>query len=85
MSGYFYTQKHLAEFRRLIDVNNSYRKREGLPPLKSYDGVACGCGCGPFISNRETTLNAPPAPQPKKPTKRKSKVQHHMFSGNIID
>lgn len=68
--GYFYTQKHLAEFRRLVDIRNSMVKRNDQKQ-HSYAGVACGCGCGPFISEQETTLTPPNPPQPKMYTNRK--------------
>lgn len=82
MSGYFFSQKHLAEFRHMVDVFNAWKRRNGEVP-GSYEGVHCGCGCGPFISKRDTELSPPKPPQPKKPTKR-SKKTHPMFSGNVV-
>lgn len=62
------TQKQLAEFRHSVDIMNAHLKRNKEKPF-SYQGVSCGCGCGAFISKRDTDLKPPIPPQPKKPTK----------------
>lgn len=84
---YFYSQKQLAEFRHMVDVFNAWKKRNKKKP-RSYTGVPCGCGCGPFISeyseNWPPPIPAPVPPQPKKLTKR-SKKTHPMFSGYIVE
>lgn len=80
--GYFYTQKQLSEFRRMVAIANARLKRDNKT-IGSYAGVACACGCGPFISLRKTNLTPPLPAKPKRPTIR-SKKTHYMFSGKVV-
>jgi len=83
---YFFSQKQMREYRWIESLMFAQAKRENRP-IRSYHGFACGCGCGPVPTEDSEhcyTLTAPTPPQPKKPTKRKPKQQHLMFSGNIV-
>lgn len=62
---YFFSQKQLSEFRHMVDIMNAEIKRNEQEK-SDYQGVACGCGCGPFISKQNTDLNPPKPPHPKK-------------------
>lgn len=83
---YFYSAKQLAEYRWMESLMFARSKREHKP-VGSYRGIACGCGCGPFviqipsINNNEPRLNK----TPKRPTKQPRKTTNTMFSGNVIE